>query len=100
MVTIKEMTFVEYRFDYESLQLLKGNCLRLDDSKLPPIKNMRCFGNNLKKFISYIKGIHEYEFLKEYGRIVEITKVSIHNSTIKALMHFRDSEYRASLLGM
>jgi len=93
MATIKEMTSVEYRLDYESLQLLKGNCLRLDDSKWPPIKNMSCSGNDLK-FISFIKSIHKYEFLKEYRRIMEITMVSLHNSTMKALMHFRDSEYR------
>jgi hypothetical protein len=82
------MTSVEYELDYESLQLLKGDCLRLNDSKLPSIRNVSCSGNNLKKLISHMKNIHEDEFLKKYKRIVEITKVSVQNSAIKALMYF------------
>jgi hypothetical protein len=35
MVAIKDMTYIEYGLDSESLQLLKEDCLRLDDSKLP-----------------------------------------------------------------
>ena len=76
MVIIKEMTSIEYGLDFESLQLLKEDCLRLDDSKLSPIKNMSC------------SRIHEDGFLKKYRRIVKITKVSMQNSAIKALMYF------------
>jgi len=35
-----------------------------------------------------MKSIREDEFLKKYGRIVEITMVSVYNLAIKALMHF------------
>jgi hypothetical protein len=38
-------------------------------------------GNDLKKLISHMKSINDDGFLKKYGRIVEITKVSMHNST-------------------
>jgi hypothetical protein len=76
MVIIKEMTSIEYGLDFESLQLLKEDCLRLDDNKLSPIKNMSC------------SRIHEDGFLKKYRRIVKITKVSMQNSAIKALMYF------------
>jgi hypothetical protein len=55
MTTIKEMTYVEYELDSEFLQLLKKDCQRLDDSKLPPVKNMSCFGNDLKKLITLEK---------------------------------------------
>jgi hypothetical protein len=44
--------------------------------------------NNLKKLLSHVKSISEDEFLKKYRRIVEIMRVSIQNSTMKALMHF------------
>jgi hypothetical protein len=40
MATIKEMASIEYELDFESLQILERDFLRLDDSKLPPIKNM------------------------------------------------------------
>ena len=49
------MTYVEYELDSESLQLLNRDCLRLDDSKLSPVKNMSCFGNDLKKLIIFEK---------------------------------------------
>jgi hypothetical protein len=93
MTTIKVMTSVEYELDFESLQLLERDCLRLDDSKLSPIRNVSCFGNDLKRLISHMKSIRKDDFLKKYGRIVEITKVSMQNSAIKALMHFWDLEY-------
>jgi len=79
MATIKEMTFVEYGLNLEFLQLLEEDCLRLDDSKLPPIKIIGRSKNDLKKLISHMKSIHENEFLKKYERIVEITKVSVQN---------------------
>jgi hypothetical protein len=41
-----------------------------------------------------MKSIREDEFLKKYGRIVEITMVSVHNLAIKALMHFYDPKYQ------
>ena len=36
-----------------------------------------------------MKSIHMDEFLKKYGRIVKIMKVSMHNSAILALGIFR-----------
>jgi hypothetical protein len=63
------MIFVEYKLDSESLQLLEGDCLRLNDSKLSPIKNVSCSRNNLKKVISHLKSIREDGFLKKYGTI-------------------------------
>jgi hypothetical protein len=53
------------------------------DIATPPIRNVSCFGNDLKKLISYMKSICEDEFLKKYGRIMGITKVSVHNSAIR-----------------
>jgi hypothetical protein len=88
MTTIKEMASIEYELDFESLQMLERDFLRLEDSKLPPIKNMSGSRNDLKKLISHMKSINEDGFLKKYGRIAEITKVSMHNSTVKDLMHF------------
>jgi len=55
--------------------------------------NLSSSGKNLKKLPSYVKSISEEKFLKKYKRIVEITRVSIQNSTIKTLMHFWDLEY-------
>ena len=46
-----------------------------------------------------MKSIREDEFLKKYGRIMEITKVSMHISIIKALMHFWDPEYQYFTFG-
>lgn len=79
MVTIKEMTSVEYGSEFESLQLLEGDCLRLDDSELPPIKNISCSGNDLKKLLSRVKSIREDKFIKKYVRRVEITNVYVQN---------------------
>jgi hypothetical protein len=66
MVIIKEMISVEYRLDYESLQLLERDCLRLDDNKLSLIRNESCFRNNLKKLISHMKSIYEDEILNKF----------------------------------
>jgi len=57
-------------------------------------KNVSCSRNDLKKLISYMKSIYEDWFFKIYERIVEIIKVSVHNSIIKALMHFWDPKYQ------
>lgn len=35
-----------------------------------------------------MKSIREDEFLKKYGKIVEITKLFVQNLAIKTLMHF------------
>jgi hypothetical protein len=47
------------------------------DNKRPIllIKNVSCSRNDLKKLISHMNSICEDEFLKKYGRIVEITKM-------------------------
>jgi len=71
------MTSVEYGLKFESLQLLKGDCLRLNDSKLPPIKSISSSGNDLKKLLSHVRNIREDEFSKKFRRLVEITKVPI-----------------------
>ena len=71
------MNSIEYGLYSKSLQLLEEDCLRLNDSKLPPIRNVSCFDNDLKKLISHVKSIREDEFLKKYGKIVEIIKVSL-----------------------
>jgi len=60
---------------------------------LSPIRNESCSINNLKKLILHMKSIRKDRFLKKYRRIAEITKVSMHNLTIKALMYFLDPEY-------
>ena len=60
----------------------------LNDSKSLSIRNVSCSGNDLKKLISHMKSIREDRFLKKYERMVEITKVSMHNSITKALIHF------------
>jgi hypothetical protein len=82
------MNSIEYGLDSESLQHLEEDCLKLNDSKLPPIKNVSCLENDLKKLISHMKSIRKDGFLKKYGKIVEITKVSMQNSTITTLMYF------------
>jgi len=38
MTSIKKITSVEYELDSESLQLLEGDCLRLDDSNYHPLE--------------------------------------------------------------
>ena len=93
MTIIKETTSVEYELESKSLQLLKKDCLRLNDNKLSPIRNLSSLGKNLKKLPLYVKSISKEKFLKKYRRIVEIMRVSIQNSTIKTLMHFLDLEY-------
>jgi len=77
MASIKEITIIGYGFDSESLQLLEGDCLRLNDIKLPLIRNVSCFGNDLKRLFPQIKNINEDEFLNKYGRVMEITKVLV-----------------------
>ena len=93
MAIIKEITSIKYGLNSKSLQLLEKDCLRLDDSKLPPIKKLSYFENDLKKLISHMKSIRKDEFSKKYGKIVEITKVSVQNSTITTLMYFWDPKY-------
>jgi hypothetical protein len=77
MASIKEITIIGYGLDSESLQLLEGDCLRLNDIKLPLIRNVSCFGNDLKRLIPQIKNINEDEFLNKYRRVMEITKVLV-----------------------
>ena len=79
MATIKKMIFIEYELDYESIQLLEWDCLRLDDSKLSLIRNVSCSGNDMKKLISHMKSICEDKFLQKYNRIMENMKVSMQN---------------------
>jgi hypothetical protein len=93
MAFIKKMTFIEYKLQSESLQLLEGNCLRLNDSKFPPIKSISSSGNDLKKLFSHVRKIRKDEFSKKFGRLVEIIKVPIQNSATKALLHFWNLEY-------
>ena len=82
------MTYVEYGLEFESLQLLEGDCLRLNNSKLPPIKSTSSSENDLKKLLSYVRNICEDEFSKKFRRLVQITKVPIQNLAIKALLYF------------
>jgi hypothetical protein len=82
------MTYVEYGLEFESLQLLEGDYLRLNNSKLPPIKSTSSSENDLKKLLSYVRNICEDEFSKKFRRLVQITKVLIQNLAIKALLYF------------
>jgi hypothetical protein len=75
MATIKKTTSIEYGLESESLQLLEGDFLRLNDNKLPPIKSISSSGNDLKKLLLHVRSICEDGFSKKYKRLLEITKV-------------------------
>jgi hypothetical protein len=73
------MTFVEYEWESESLELLKGDCLRPAYNKLSPIKNMSYSRNDLKKLLSHVKSISEHKFLRKYMMIVEVRRMFVLN---------------------
>jgi hypothetical protein len=75
MATIKKTASIEYGLEFESLQLLEGDFLTLNDNKLPPIKSISSSENDLKKLLLHVRSIHEDDFSKKYRRLVEITKV-------------------------
>ena len=82
------MNFVEYEVEFESLQLLKRDNLRLHNNKISLNKNINCLGNDLMKLLSHIKSLNDDESLKTYRRIIEIIEIHVQNLVIKALIYF------------
>jgi hypothetical protein len=89
MVIIRELTIVEYGLESESLQMIVGDCPRLNASETTLLKDIRCIINDTNWLFSLTKyQIDEAEFAMKYGRIFQLLKVSLLSSAIKALTHF------------
>jgi hypothetical protein len=95
MTVIREVTTVKYGLESESLQMIKGDCPRLNAGGTPLLKDVRCIINDTSRLFSLTKyQIDEAEFAMEYGRILRLLKVPILPSAIKVMIHFWDPDYR------
>ena len=68
--------------------MTEGDYPRSDAKKLSPIKNLNCTVNEVNKLIAHFQNVNEIAFLRKYGRLVEIVKVEVLNSAVRALVHF------------
>jgi hypothetical protein len=73
----------------------EGDYPRLNASETPLLKDIRCIINDTNRLFSLTKyQIDEAEFAMKYGRILDLLKVPILSSSIKALTYFWDTDYR------
>jgi hypothetical protein len=93
MATTAKFSIIEYGKNSELSQLTKGDYPRSDAKKLLPIKNLNCIVNEVNKLIAHFQNVNEIAFLRKYGCLVEIAKVEVLNSAVRALLHFWDPDY-------
>jgi len=48
MTAVPKITIVEYALEFESLQMTKGDCPRLDVGEIPLLKDIRCIMKDTK----------------------------------------------------
>ena len=95
MAVIREVTTVEYGLESEFVQMTEGDCPRPNANGTPLLKDVRCIINDTSRLFSLTKyQVDEAEFAMKYGRILHLLKVSVLPSTIKAMIHFWDPDYR------
>jgi hypothetical protein len=93
MATTAKFSIIEYGKNSELSQLTEGDYPRSDAKKLLPIKNLNCIVNGVNKLIAHFQNMNEIAFLRKYGCLVEIAKVEVLNSAVRALLHFWDPDY-------
>jgi hypothetical protein len=88
MATIARFYIIEYGKNSELSQLTEGDYPRSDAKKLSQIKNLNCTVNEVNKLLAHFQNMDEIAFLRKYGRLVDIAKVEVLNSAVRALVHF------------
>jgi hypothetical protein len=88
MAATARFSIIEYGKNSELSQLTEGDYPKSDAKKLSPIKNLNCKVNEVNKLIAHFQNMDEIAFLRKYGRLVDIAKVEVLNSTVRALVHF------------